>query len=139
MSTYANRGARAGWSSFNPVTFWTNQIFGHQIDGVWTPSLNVSVSDMGGFPEVTFSYVGDAGDEGGPYVPAKEQFITFMSNPKVAEQALDLIGQHLGWKAKHYIRLFIDLETTALPPRPQSRETGIEKLRAIAKGTPPNP
>lgn len=138
MSTNKHRTLDSGYAQFSSKTFWTNQVFGHQINGVWSPSLNVSTSDTALYTEVSFSHVGDCGDEGGPFVSAKQQFIDFITHPDVRDTAFALINQKMGGLMELQLSLFVDKETAHLPQRPRTtRDATMQQLLAIAKNAKP--
>ncbi len=138
MSTYKNRTLDSGYAQFNGATFWTNQVFGHSINGVHSPSLNVSTSDTALLTDVTFSFVGDSGDEGGSFVSAKQQFIDFMTNPAVTDKANALITEKMGALMQLQLALFIEKETAHLPTRPRTtREATMQQLLGIATNAKP--
>ncbi len=138
MSTYKNRTLDSGYAQFNGATFWTNQVFGHSINGVCSPSLNVSTSDTALHTDVTFSHVGDLGDEGGPFISAKQEFIEFMTNPAVTDKANALITEKMGALMQLQLALFIEKETAHLPARPRTtRAATMQRLLDIAKHAKP--
>lgn len=138
MSTNKHRSLDSGYAQFDGKTFWTNQVFGHEINGVWSPSLNVSTSDTALYTDVTFSHVGDSGDEGGPFISAKQQFIDFMTNPAVTDKANALIAEKVGALTQLQLALFIENETAHLPKRPRTaREATMQRLLDIANHPKP--
>jgi hypothetical protein len=131
MADYKYRGEKP--SGF---IFWTNSIFGHSINGVASPSLNVSAKDSSCFSDIHFSHVGDSGDEGKPFISARDQFIVFITHPKVYDQAIQLVTEKSGALAATQIDNFIT--RTHIEPE-TTRPTAMSLLHRIAQGRRPNP
>ena len=133
MSDFKHRGEKP-----NGFSFWTNQLLGHQINGIQGPSLNVSSSDSGFNSPISFTHVGDSGDEGREGLTAKDLFLNFITHPKVHDTAINIIYTKLGSIAAIQITNFIARETYGnLAMRPSRQRDPLDGLRSILQSDAP--
>ena len=133
MADYKQRGEKP-----NGFAFWTNQIFGHQINGIYSPSLNVSSPHTAFDAPIDFTHVGDSGDENPLGLSAKDLFLDFITHPKVRDIALELVKDKISSIAVVQLINFIDRERF-LPrvSRPRDKTTALNTLRLIVESHSP--